>query len=396
MNLQNNKDRDQSDSGEAKPENNLAKGSSETTREAPSTTEITAASITEIVEKLDDDEDVSELSDYEVEVNAEVTELEVISSTTLSSLKVVDTISFSDYVNYTNQLSPGVNNQFDFHFLAWFIGFVEGDGHISQRLAKIVSKTTGEESTYIRIALQIGQKDARLIEIIQKKLGFGKTSFYQNKKWGIMHRLTVEKKEHVQRLLHLFNGNLVLPKRYVQFEKWVSMARQKNICPPNFSLKKQRVKVSLKNAWLAGFIESEGCFYAHYRKKTYRGRTSIGYKLDQKVSLGQADTYGEKRVFEEILLLFNSSGQVHVRKDNSVHIELSARPIRRLLIDYFTQFPNFPLLGIKRIAAIRSYRLYLFWEDVLEKRRNEHTTEQEAEKILKQCRDVNKFKKLVK
>jgi len=248
-----------------------------------------------------------------------------------------------------------------------------------------MSKATGEKRPYIRIALQIGQKDARLIEIIKKKLGFGEISSYPNKKWGIMHRLTVEKKEHVQCLLHLFNGNLVLPKKYAQFEKWVSMARQKNICPPNFSLKKQRVRVSLKNAWLAGFIEAEGCFYAHYRKKTTKGRTSRGYKLDQKVALGQADTNGEKLVFEEILLLFKSPAKVHVKKDNSVHIELSARPIRRLLTDYFRQFTKFPLLGIKRIAAIRSYRLYLFWEDVLEKRRDEHTTEKEADKILKQC-----------
>lgn len=384
MNLQNNIDPDQSGSSKAKPENNLPKGSSETTREARSTTEIRATFTPEILEELEEGLFESE------EVQSEIISVEEIIKTTpaqiyLENIKVVDQIDFTDYVKHIQRLFPHLYKDLDFTFLGWFIGIIEGDGCFGQRIYTRLSKSAksyGQTQSYLRLGIGFDQKDERLVKIIHKKLGFGRISTHNNVKVGKMYRLFVQKREEIECLLHLFNGNIVLPKRIAQFKKWINLAQTKNLCPPDFYFKTQRLKVSFDNAWLAGFIEAEGCFYSHYRK----AKDNYKYALLNKVTIAQLDTHGEKRIFEKILILFKTNAKVHMRKDGVAHIELVSADARKLIVDYFSKYP---LYGKKRISAFRWYRLLLMWKDIQEGILPSHITAEEAEDVCKLCKKVN-------
>jgi len=104
-------------------------------------------------------------------------------------------------------------------FLEWFIGFFEGDG-------SFISYSEKKTSKNIRLKAYILQKEKKIITTIQQTFGFGNIS--SNEKNGMIYwRWTAESKTALERLAFLFSGNLILPKRQVQFLKWIDIGQQK-------------------------------------------------------------------------------------------------------------------------------------------------------------------------
>ena len=88
-------------------------------------------------------------------------------------------------------------------FLEWFVGFSEGDGSF------IVSKSkTGQE----RLFFVLVQNDVQALHRLRTTLGFGRVG-----KHGRYFRYFVCKKTDIDKLMHLFNGNLVLSKTNARF-----------------------------------------------------------------------------------------------------------------------------------------------------------------------------------
>jgi len=242
---------------------------------------------------------------------------------------------------FTKSFLPKHKKEIDFSFLEWFIGFTEGDGCFCSRI----------EGNRPRLSFEIVQKDAKLMYKIRTTLGFGKVlpSVRNNQTYW---KYSIEDKQNLQRIMLLFNGNLVLPKRCAQFKKWVTAG--KLICPETFVLKNQRVQVCLKTGWLSGFIEAEGCFYANLRVNQLR---LDAFSFNQKLTITQKDTHGECIVLQEILFLFQSSGKIHIaKKPNCYRIQFDSLKSQAIIIDYFCKFP---LLGNKKIAFLRWWRIYL-------------------------------------
>ena len=255
-------------------------------------------------------------------------------------------------------------------FLEWFIGFSEGDGCFYSRM----------QDNHIRLSFEIVQKDAKLMYKIRTMLGFGKVSSF-TRTTQTYWKYSVEDKQGLQRIMVLFNGNFVLAKRYKQFAHWVNAG--KSICPPHFSLKNQRVQVSLQTGWLVGFIEAEGCFYVNFRAKH---RLSLeSFSFSQKLTITQKDTYGEKDVLQEIALLFESAGKVHLaKKPNWYRIEFCSLKTHTLIIEYLTQFP---LLGRKKIAFLRWWRIYLRRQ----KPKNLQISLKTIKRVKKLCSMINQY-----
>jgi len=98
-------------------------------------------------------------------------------------------------------------------FLSWLIGFTEGDGcffvNHRQELSFIITQGCRNESVlrYIQTLLKMGSVIA------------------QGKR---VYRFIVYKREHIELLIHLFNGNLVLPSRKTQFARFVNAFNAKN------------------------------------------------------------------------------------------------------------------------------------------------------------------------
>jgi hypothetical protein len=143
----------------------------------------------------------------------------------------------------------------DSNWLEWFIGFTEGDGSILE--------------SNNRLYFVITQKDTNVLYHIQSVLGFGKVYVYPDKEFG---RYIVSDSKSIAVLIHLFNGNLILPKRVNQLKTWLNIYNQKNN-PIYLNLRK--VSLSLNYAWLSGFTDAEGCFNVNITKRTTQ---TVGFR----------------------------------------------------------------------------------------------------------------------
>ena len=144
-----------------------------------------------------------------------------------------------------------------------------------------------------------------MLHKIRTALGFGKV--YESGGELIKHwRYTIEDRRGLQRIMALFNGNLILPKRRRQFANWVKEAAL--IHHPSFALKQQEEGpvVSLDTGWLSGLIDAEGCFYAHVIMR----RGSKKSRLLQKMHITQKDVCGDKEILSRIGELLQSNAKL--------------------------------------------------------------------------------------
>lgn len=74
---------------------------------------------------------------------------------------------------------------------------------------------------------------------IQEVLGFGKVNVFSDKEHG---RYVVWDSKHIALLIHLFNGNLVLPKWIDQLKVWLAVYNSKKGNIP-FILSQNAVKL---------------------------------------------------------------------------------------------------------------------------------------------------------
>lgn len=240
----------------------------------------------------------------------------------------------------------------DPHFLEWFIGFTEGDGSFYIR----------EDDGRLRLGWQVSQKDPKVLYLMQKTLGFGCVNSFQriaplekqeletnnvateefldlknNNPDALYDRYwtyAVYSQQDLLKMAWIFNGNIVLPKRRVQFNKWVKMGQHLKIIPLNFQNKHENgstggPKPSLNSAWLSGFFDTEGCLYAGIKSSA---KPKKRLQLMQKAHLTQKNDYGEKEILTEIGKIFQTKAKVNKvsnksksqiaalsKKTNSVH-----------------------------------------------------------------------------
>ena len=97
-------------------------------------------------------------------------------------------------------------------FLSWFIGFTEGDGCFAVN-------NRGELSFIVTQG--IANKEVLLH--IQRTLHMGYV-LLQGKR---VYRFIVHKRAHIELLIHLFNGNLVLPSRKIQLCRFIAVFNAK-------------------------------------------------------------------------------------------------------------------------------------------------------------------------
>lgn len=264
-------------------------------------------------------------------------------------------------------LRPHHKKNLDSAFLEWFLGFTEGDGSFILR----------KDGSRQRLAFEIFQKDPKLLYKIRSTLGFGCVS---SSEW----KYSVSDKKGLQRIASLFAGNLVLPKRRSQFQKWFHSGKALGLWPTNsefVTLENRLLRENLpglNTAWFAGFLEAEGCFYACVSPPSSGSKLSC---LKQKVTVTQQDLAGEKEILEKFGRLLKSRAQVYlVKKPNTYRLEVSSLPTHELVIEYLHKFP---LQGRKAIAFRRWWRIYL------QRKEKKHLTEKGIQKLERLCKEIN-------
>lgn len=170
--------------------------------------------------------------------------------------------NFSDYTkNLLLQDKDFTVTQQKQSFLEWFVGFSEGDG-------SFISTTNG------RIMFVINQKENFILQKIQQELSFGTLSCH-----GTYSRYTVADKVSLLKLISIFNGNLCLKKTNLRFSHWLDYYNKQNkhhMIIPHKGALSLTMSLLEESAWLAGFIDAEGCFNV---QKIVDNRYSLGYRV---------------------------------------------------------------------------------------------------------------------
>nr|QWL15226.1 hypothetical protein [Ulva rigida] len=280
-----------------------------------------------------------------------------------SSETIREALNF-DFIDYYNKKSKHIKN-IDKLFLQWFIGFSEADGSF------IILKSFKIPRLYFSIT----QKNPKVLFKIKKKLGFGKVKrFYQNGEY--YYHFSVYKLENIERLIYIFNGNIVLDKVFIRFSNWV---KQYNILC-NHSLiikpihfKKRKVCFNLNSSWFAGFIEGDGGFYASLTKNSkykLNYRLRIKFYITQKYELLFLENviklihkkYLESKYYKNDFSLnteitdIKTSKYITNLKFSTYRLEISTEKYILIILEYLNKYP---LQGEKKITFLRWQRIFV-------------------------------------
>lgn len=224
-------------------------------------------------------------------------------------------------------------------FLEWFIGFFEGDGSL------LIIKR-GD----LCIVITQSFNDLQVLNYIKDNLGFGNI-IIQSKK-DKTYRWIINKQVYLKLLIHLFNGNFVLPLRYIKLSLFINKLNEKLLKNNESTIKIiDSCKLpSLNNAWLSGFIDAEGCFSKSDKKK------SVIFCIAQKYEANKYILEHILNLFKKLLLI-NKGNILRHSKENVFELRITNKFMCYSIKLYFNKFP------LKSIKVL----LYNTWIEIIEK-----------------------------
>jgi len=272
----------------------------------------------------------------------------------------VNNFNFVSFASKFVELLPNVTLPSE-RFLTWFIGFTEGEGSfiVNNRgdLCFVITQST---------------IDIYILEFIKETLGFGKV-ISQSKTTS---RYVTQNKKEIELLIHLFNGNLILPRRKEQFEKfiqgfkiWVTKGR---ILLNPVEIIHTSILPSLDNSWLTGFTDGEGCFTCSINKdKGFSFNFNISQKWEQNVV-----------ILEHLCVLFKGGIVSKHTADNVNEYRLGGLHNCKNVFPYFD---NYPLITKKSAS-------YIAWKEIrLDLLNKHHLDPVKRIETREKARLINKF-----
>ena len=248
----------------------------------------------------------------------------------------------------------------DIEFLEWFIGFFEAEGSFTHWVDK--------RSNRIRFAIEVTQKDPKLLFKIRTKLGFGKVIVFSRDGKGPYARYYIGDKKNLERMIYLFNGQFITERKRMQFHSWLAKLNHqrcndsKTTYAVSYSTKN---KVSFKTAWLAGFLEGDGGFWVSSKSILYlkkNGEQSFRLKMKFYVTQEYSD------VLIQIANCFGkNSPKLHQLSNGQTskfyfRFETSRLEDHLQLSSYLTtyKFLGKRSITLKRWLRLLNYRIYKY------------------------------------
>ena len=281
-------------------------------------------------------------------------------------------LCFEDYTRFgTPMHKPNPKSA----FLEWFVGFFEAEGSFLKWLNK-----NGQD----RFGIDVSQKDAQLIKKIRSEFGFGKVVEIVRKN-ETYWRYYVHSLENIERLIWLFNGNLVTVKKQEQFKAWLDSFNRRHNKTILFSQRKP--EASFENAWLSGFFEGDAGFFVSPKNVIRINKNgSRSYDIKMKFSITQK---GEEKLLSQMkrLLkiptdLYQITNGCSLEKYN--RIETNRLDCHLLLVKYLT---DYRFLGKRYIYFHR-------WKRILDYRIKDYPITEKS--ILKLKRLISSIKNVAK
>ncbi len=231
--------------------------------------------------------------------------------------------------DYTNKalIVNGSNTQFAYYIS----GLIEGDGTIHVPKSERSSK---EKLNYPSIQIVFHLKDLPLALLIQKELGHGSIS---RKKGLNAFIYTVNNIEGVMLLINLLNGKMKTNKIFAlhRLIDWYNQYRGTYI-----EKKGLNTDTILSNAWLSGFIESDGHFSLRSTESGKYPKIECKFELSQRQKDGNKDNLF---FLEEIAIsLYSVVKPIRIDSNNPQYrIRTTNLKANLAVIDYLTKYPLF-------------------------------------------------------
>lgn len=266
-------------------------------------------------------------------------------------------LKFEEY--YPNAKKPSVL------FLQWFIGFSEGEGSF------IVAKR-GDLSFVITQSTV----DINSLNYIKDNLGFGSVIVQSSKQKT--HRFIVQDIKNLTLISLIFNGNMVFPTRNARFITFLSVFNER-LLKKNMDIIKLKINTivpTLRDAWLSGITDGEGCFSCSLLSNSSAFR--YRYILTQK---WEANKYVLEHI-QIILKTYYAEGSVVPHSVENVW-ELRVNGVKNCQ-GLFTYFDEFNLITKKKYS-------YLKWKQVHSRLINkEHLNKDTRLELISLVKRINK------
>ena len=290
------------------------------------------------------------------------------------SSKPETNFNFTPFYSYLNKWYPEIKAP-NHKFLEWFIGFSEGEGSfiLSKRgdFAFVITQST---------------TDVQSLYYIKENLGFGKVIVQSLKQKT--HRYVVQDVRNLFLICLLFNGNMVFPTRKARFLTFLASFNEKllknhylfkcrglDIYP--LSLVDNCINPSLRDGWLSGITDGEGCFTCSIlsNNHAYRFRFILTQKWE-----------ANKKVLEELLKIFTvcllSKGTVEAHSAENIW-ELRVNGVKNCK-GLFSYFDEHNLITKKKDS-------YLKWKIIHSRLVNgDHLNKKSRLELINMAKQINK------
>jgi len=243
------------------------------------------------------------------------------------------------------------DNIYNSSFLSWFIGFSEGDGSFY---------ITGGKSIF---SIHLHLAELTLLYEIKTELNMGSITINKKSNSAL---LIVKGRKDIENLINIFNGNIFIKKKQIQFEKWVLNFNNKYKC--NIVIKNFNFYPSLYNNWLSGFIDAEGCFHVSVCKR----------KIIQRFVLGQVNAKDEFIFLSKLL-----EGYYEEYKDQN-----------RVVINYLKTDLLISYLNSYKLRSIKKKSFENWMEIYLYRKNNKNFTELDYKLLKKKASLINQLRKI--
>jgi len=245
----------------------------------------------------------------------------------------------------------------DEKFKWWLIGFAEGDGQFGI-----------DKRGFLVFKLTQPSIDAQVLFYIKKNLGFGSVTLQSIE--SKTHQYRVRSKDHLIKIINLFNGNLITKAKIEQFKLFLHGFNLKY--KTNIVFIECNNKVTLDNAWLSGFTDAEGCFTcsAYLSKLTNKYIVTVRYIISQKNDIN----------LSEYLAKLINGYVTHVKSYNGYNTVVNHSKLN-IIIKYINKSP---LKTKKHISYIKWLKVYSLVKD------KKHLHPEGIEKIKSLIESINK------
>ena len=226
-------------------------------------------------------------------------------------------------------------------FADYLAGLIEGDGTIHVPKSK---RSVKGKLNYPSIQIAFNLNDLPLALLIQKEIGHGSMS----RKKGInAYTYTINNFEGLMLMIDLLNGNLKTNKVFVldKLIDWYNINKSTYI-----EKKGLNTEAILSNAWLSGFIESDGHFYIRSSdsSKHLAGlRCEARHKIECKFELCQARK--DINNYDNLFFLDDIANNIESlvkpirndRKNSQYRIRTTNIKANLAIVNYLTKYPLF-------------------------------------------------------